>query len=140
MSYDLAISDHGDLILGGNRDLAGVSGEDLNDQRITIRLTVHRGSWFYDTEGTLGSDLYQAIGKSPDADLAVDARVRDALREMGDITVENIDSKYDEDGKSLVILVEYAVNPEENQSSLNMLGPTFSTSVVIPVNVGGGAI
>jgi hypothetical protein len=46
MSYDLAISEHGDLILAGNRDLGGVSGVDLLNQRIQTRLRLHRGSWF----------------------------------------------------------------------------------------------
>jgi len=137
MSYDLAISEHGDLILGGNRDLAGVSGEDLLDQRIAIRLVVHRGSWFYDTDGTFGSDLYQVIGQSPDSALAIDARVRDALRDMSDISIENIDAEYDPDGKSLIVTVEYAISPEEDESLLDQPGAIFSTTVTVPVNVGG---
>jgi hypothetical protein len=139
MAYDLALSPHGDLILAGNRDLAGISGEDLVNQRITIRLISHRGSWLYDFEQTFGSDLYQTFGKSPDAALEVDARVRDALRPMGDIEIQDILSFYDEDTKSLVVKVEYIISQELDEASLDVpTGNLSSTTVVIPV-VGGGA-
>jgi archaellin len=137
MAYDLALSPHGDLIFAGNRDFAGVSGIDLVNQRITIRLTTHRGTWFYDLDGTLGSDLYQTAGKSPDAALEIDARVRDALREMDDIDIQNIDWIWDDDTKSLIVKVEYMVAPELDQSTLDApTGMFSSTTVTIPV-IGG---
>ena len=58
MPFDLAISEHGDLVMSGSRDLAGISGSDQTGQRVQIRLRLHRGTWFYDEDGTLGSLLY----------------------------------------------------------------------------------
>jgi|SRR5215467_2222375 len=137
MAYDLALSPHGDLIFGGNRDFAGVSGTDLVNQRITIRLVTHRGAWFYDPDGTLGSDLYQMAGKSPDAALEIDARVRDALREMDDIEIQDILWIWDEDTKSIIVKVEYVVAAEADQSTLDSpTGQFSSTTVTIPV-IGG---
>jgi len=133
--WDLAISDYGDLILAGNRDLAGVSGEDLISQRITTRLLVHRGSWFYDTEGTFGSDLYQSIGKTPQQDLEIDARVRDALTAMDDIVVEDVDWRYADDGKSVVVRVEYSESTKPDESFET---PTEFATVTVPVVSEGG--
>lgn len=140
MAWDLAISDYGDLILAGNRDLAGVSGEDLTSQRITTRLLVHRASWFYDTDGTFGSDLYQTLGKSTDEELEIDARVRDALRGMDDILVEDVAWQYTADGNAVVVRVEWSESPEGDESTLQAVTGEFSTSttVTIPVVPGGG--
>jgi len=140
LAWDLAISDYGDLIMAGNRDLAGVSGENLTSQRITTRLLVHRGAWFYDTNGTFGSDLYQTLGRSPDEDLEIDARVRDALRDMDDIVIDDIGWTWDSDGKSLIVRVEYSDNPQEDQASLQMASGELNTAttVIIPVITGGG--
>jgi hypothetical protein len=108
MPFDLAISEHGDLIVAGNRDLAGISGGDLLTQRILIRLRLHRGSWFYDENGTLGSFLHQIIGNSADRPIEVEARVREALSAMDDeIEIIEIDSQYDDDTKSVIVGVTY---------------------------------
>lgn len=140
MAWDLAISDYGDLILAGNRDLAGVSGDDLTSQRITTRLLVHRGTWFYDSEGTFGSDLYQTVGKTPGQNLEIDARVRDALRGMEDIVVDDVAWQYADDGKSVVVRVVWADNPEGDESMLQASTGEYATAttVVIPVVPGGG--
>src|SRR3954451_12829264 len=85
MAWDLVLSDAGDLIFGPNRDLAGISGTDLIEQRMKIRLRVHRGSWVYDTNGSFGSNLTQTIGMPPDqAHTSINAFVREALRPMAD--------------------------------------------------------
>jgi len=141
VAYDLALSDQGDLIVAGNRDLAGVSGENLTSQRITIRLLVHRGTWFYDVQKTFGSDLYQTLGSSPDKELEIDARVRDALRDMDDILIEDIDWRYDDELKSVVVRVEYSDNPQEDEISLEMASGQLvtATTVTIPVVQEGGA-
>lgn len=140
MAWDLAISDYGDLIMSGNRDLAGVSGDDLTSQRITTRLLVHRGSWFYDPEGTFGSDLYQALGKPTTQDVEIDSRVRDALREMEDVLIESVDWKYTDDEKSIVVRVEYTDNPQEEESSLQSEASELTSTVVtVPLAPGGGA-
>jgi hypothetical protein len=90
--FDLAIAGNGDLIMAGNSDLAGISGTDLLEQRMRLRLVLHRGTWAYDRDGTLGSSLYRLIGMAPDdANAAVEPYVREALRPMSDeITVDQV--------------------------------------------------
>jgi len=134
MSYDLVVSEHGDLIMSSNRDLAGVSGADLIEQRIKIRLRMHRGSWFYDLNDTLGSMLYQIIGNHPESSLQVDSRVREALQPMDEISIEEINWRYDEDGKSLIILLTYDIATEGEELS-TALGEQ-ETQITIPLMAG----
>jgi phage baseplate assembly protein W len=133
--YDLAISEHGDLILAGNRDLAGVSGTDLVNQRIRMRLLVHRGAWFYDRDGTFGSNLHEVLGKAPSSAIQTDAYVREALRSMEDISIEEIFTEYDEDGKSLIVFVSYIVSDELDKATLGLPGGDIQQTTVI-VSVG----
>ena len=35
----------------GSKDFSGISGTDLLNQRISIRLRLHRGEWVYDEDG-----------------------------------------------------------------------------------------
>lgn len=133
MAYDLAISSHGDLIMSGNRDLAGVSGSDLLDQRIKLRLIVHRGTWYYDTYGTLGSNLYKVLGVAPQAALEIEAYVREALRSMEEISIENIEALYNEDLKAIVVRIEYTQTPLIEEADLNIPGGAFQqTTVTVP--------
>lgn len=89
--FDLALSPNGDLILAGNRDLAGISGADLVEQRIRLRLRLRRGTWVYDENETLGSQLHRMIGMAPEeAHNSVGAYVREALRTMDDINVDDV--------------------------------------------------
>lgn len=90
--YDLALSEHGDLFVAANRDLAGISGVDLIEQRIRTRLKVHRGSWVYDTEETFGSYLYRTINLPPEeAEARAEDYVREALQPMEDIAVVDVE-------------------------------------------------
>jgi phage baseplate assembly protein W len=135
--FDLTISEHGDLVLAGNRDLAGVSGTDLVNQRIRLRLIVHRGEWFYDRDGTFGSNLHDILGKSPASAIQTDAYVREALRSMEDISIEDISTDYDEDAKSLFVSVSYIVADEIDQAALGLPGEdTQQTTVIVPVGEG----
>lgn len=135
--YDLAISEHGDLIVAGNRDLAGVSGIDLINQRIVIRLTIHRGTWFFDVDGTLGSFLYRVLGQAPGSALEIDSYVREALRQMTEIAVEEVVTEYDEDTKALAIQVFYSQTPEIGESEVSVAGGDIqTTTVTIPYVMG----
>jgi hypothetical protein len=134
--YDLAISEHGDLIVAGNRDLAGVSGIDLIDQRIVIRLKIHRGTWIFDAEGTLGSFLYRVLGQAPQSALEIDSYVREALRQMTEISIEEVVTEYDEDLKSLTVQVLYSQNPEVGESDIDLPSAIQSTTVTIPYVMG----
>jgi len=91
MPYDIAISGYGDLILAGNRDLAGITGTALIEQRIRMRLRLHRGAWKYDFEQNLGSQLYTLSGTpAENAAAYCDAYVREALADMEEITVVEV--------------------------------------------------
>lgn len=88
MSFDLAISRAGDLIVTPNRDLSGISGTDLIEQRMKIRLRVEQGTWTYDETNSLGSQLHRLLGISPARAAAIaPAYVHEALRAMDDIEV-----------------------------------------------------
>jgi len=92
MPWDLAIL-NGDLVISGSGDLSGITGTNLLDQRIGIRLRLHRGEWVYDVNDVLGSQLYKLVG-APQQQAAqmASAYVRDALRHMGDeISIDSVE-------------------------------------------------
>lgn len=140
MAYDLVISEHGDLIVAGNRDLAGVSGIDLINQRIMIRLIVHRGAWFYDPDAEFGSELWQVLGRGPDASFEIDARVREALGDMNDIAVSEVAGTFLDDENSILVNVTYSiVSDQTDETSGEPTGDlAISATVVVPVVAGGG--
>lgn len=105
MPYDIAISEHGDLILAANRDYAGVSGQALIEQRIRLRLRITRESWVFDQN--LGSRLHTQAGSSPEEISArAEAIVREALRDMPDVTVEGVIVEI-ESSHVIVVHVQY---------------------------------
>jgi hypothetical protein len=85
MAWDLGLSEHGDLMFSGNRDLAGISGINLIEQRMKIRMRVERGGWIYDTDKTFGSNLHRLVGLSADQVASqLTPLVNEALRGMND--------------------------------------------------------
>lgn len=106
MSWDLGISENGDLVLAGNRDLSGKSGTDLLEQRMIIRLKLPQGEWVYDESGQMGSTLRQLYGMAPErASLLAPALVRQALRAMNDeITVDDVNVFSDDQAIQMLIL------------------------------------
>lgn len=116
MSWDLAITQDGDLLMDGNGALQGKSGTGLIEQRMMLRLKLHRGSWMYDLEDTLGSQLYTLVGKPPASvsSMAL-AYVREALRSMTEISVDNV---HIQPGvRSISILVDYHVVDDTDTST-----------------------
>ncbi len=108
---DLALSEHNDLIFAANQDLQPVSGIALIDQRIRLRLKIPRGTWVYDTGKTLGSNLHKTLGqKRSRAEAQMMSYVRQALDEMQDITVENVQFEWAE--RSVEIKIGYIVAME----------------------------
>jgi hypothetical protein len=108
MAYDLAIDmTSGDLIFGPSRDLLGVTGPELDKQRILTRCKIRRGSFQYDDSKTLGSrlheiqrfDINRQVREAP-------ALVQEALEPMTDITIQSIDVEATEDNR-LSIQVNY---------------------------------
>jgi len=136
--FDLAFSSPGDLIVAGNGDLAGISGTDLLEQRIRLRLTMHRDSWVYDATSTLGSLLYKLIGMSPEqADSVVEPYVRDALRPMADeITVDqvwhSVEQINDMTPRGITIVVLYRV-----VASSESIGGEVEQQLAISLPLGG---
>ena len=114
MPYDIAISNLGDLILAGNRDLAGITGTALIEQRIRMRLRLHRGAWKYDFEHNLGSQLYTLAGTpAQNAATYCDAYVREALAEMPEITVVEVQSIPTTEDLTLIIVYQEEVTGDD---------------------------
>jgi hypothetical protein len=91
MSYDLALGPTNDLLFGSNRDLLGVDGYAIYEQRIRTRLKIRRGSWVFDTDKTLGSRLDLLYGRiSEQAVGEINTFVNEALDDMEDIAVTNV--------------------------------------------------
>lgn len=105
--YDLAISEHGDLILGANRDLAGVVGIGVTSQRIVIRLRTPRGQWTHDASGSFGSELRVLLrDNSPNTQARAENYILEALSPMSDISVENVE--VNRKGRNSEITVHYS--------------------------------
>lgn len=107
--WDFALAPNGDLIISGNRDLAGKSGTDLLEQRMILRLKLQRGSWTYDDNDSLGSQLGQLIGDYPaKASALAPAYVREALRDMLDeISIDDV--QVTQGIRSITLTLSYTV-------------------------------
>lgn len=126
MSWDIALAPTGDIRFSSSGDLAGISGTDLIEQRMMLRMKIQRGSWTYDEDGTLGSQLVRLTGMASQLAITqVDAYVREALRDMNEISIGDIDIS--QNGSALVLLINYSVveetvsMDEENQQQLEVV-------------------
>ena len=121
MAWDFGLDPAtGDFIFGANHDLMGVSGEDLDRQRISVRLKIPLGTFAYDETELLGSRLRSAQRLPMERGLAeIPKLVEEALEPMEDIDVRSVTVAEDEDdpGKAVVIL-KYAHSPERSDSRL----------------------
>lgn len=112
--WDLALSEHGDLMISGHGDLLGKSGVDLIEQRMLIRLRVLRGGWIYDTAKNFGSNLRRLIGTPPaDAEVTATALVREALRDIDEITVEDVTATPQAD-RGILLVIYYRLRDTAN--------------------------
>ena len=110
MAWDLAIDlKTGDLIWTGNNDFGSRGGEDLDKQRIHVRLFIERGAFLYDpTHGGLGSRLLDAIHLPRErAIIEAPLYVREALDAMHDIEIIDVKAKEQTDPRQLLIEVSY---------------------------------
>lgn len=137
MSWDIALSNQGDLIFSASRDIAGISGVDLIKQRIRIRLRLMRGAWIYDDTGTLGSNLHTLLSSTPDKAIqAAPAYTREALRGMDEITVDDVNIGTTDRSASVEVKFSVRVMPGET-GGVN--AAPEQQSVVIPLaSIGGG--
>jgi len=93
VSWDIALDpDTGDFMFSPTRDLIGVSGPQLDTQRIIIRAKIPRGTFMYDSDGTLGSNLH-LVSRNPSPTQVADAKtyLLEALDDADGISVQSID-------------------------------------------------
>lgn len=106
--FDLKIDTNGDLVFAGNLDLMGATGDEVAEQRVVVRLKIPKGSWLYDINGTLGSELREIIrnARSYSSDRAR-TYVMDALSHASDIAVANVQITPSERGSQVDITVSF---------------------------------
>jgi broad specificity phosphatase PhoE len=132
--FDLALSEHGDLIFSANRDLLGVSGQGLVEQRIRTRLKIPRGGWIFDPDGNLGSQLHMLSGKSfDDAQARANALVREGLRGMDDVTVNDVTVEAANHGITVYVAYGYV----EGETIDTTADVTIAGALAIEVPQGG---
>jgi hypothetical protein len=114
MPWDLAISDHGDLLFSGHRDLQFVDGAQLMNQRIINRMRIQRGSWIFNRNSSLGSDLDSVLGFSVEQQLDnVPHLIEEALVPIRDeIDIQSIFMDTDDLGSVTAILNYSLVIPD----------------------------
>ena len=114
--FDLAIDPNGDLVFAGNLDLQGATGDQVAEQRVIIRLKIPRGSWIYDIDGTLGSQLREIIrnARSYSVDRAR-TYVMDALKDAGDIAVSDVEITPNANGSQVDIAVSFKTELFEDE-------------------------
>jgi phage baseplate assembly protein W len=123
----LALSPFGDLIFSPSLDVMGISGTNLIEQRMMIRLRVQRGSWTYDDNDSFGSQLHQLMGANSTTAMAqIDAYVREALRDMTDIVITNVNVRVEPITQAVTLLIDYNVLDETGQETEQQL--TFAVS------------
>lgn len=101
MAYDFAIDPStGDFLFGPTRDVIGVTGPELDSQRISVRCKIPRGTFQYDEDGTLGSFLH-LVSRNPTPSQLNDARgyVAEALEDADGIAIGSIDVSSDISGQ-----------------------------------------
>jgi len=133
MAYDIALSELTDVIVNASRDLAGISGDALINQRIKTRLKIERGSWLLDDNGTLGSMIFAYFGDPMERfeDRLPDV-VRQALENMTEIQIDNIDVSQNGSWQVLVeIAWSYLPEFDGGLTPDDLSGDT----VIVPVSV-----
>lgn len=114
MPWDLAISPHGDLIFSGGRDWQFVDGAQLMNQRIINRLRIKRGSWIFNRDSSLGSDLDLALGRASSQQLDnIPHLVSDALEPIKDeINLHDVNVTTDDLGGVFIVLSYSLIVPD----------------------------
>lgn len=99
MAFDLALSHAHDLIFGPSRDLLGVTGVELDKQRIQVRCKIPRGSFIYDEGGELGSNLI-LVPRSPGTMQLrlAESYAHEALDDMEGISIQSVTASMTDEG------------------------------------------
>lgn len=99
MAWDLALDSlTGDLVFGPTLDLLGVSGPELDVQRIIVRTKIPRGSFVYDEDKTLGSNLH-LVSRNPNRVEEARSYIMEALAEADGISVDEVLISLDDFGQ-----------------------------------------
>lgn len=135
MAYDFALDPYtGDFLFGPTRDIIGVTGPELDAQRVSIRCKIPRGTFTYDEDGTLGSFLY-LISRNPSRQQLQDAKgyVAEALEDMEGVTIDNIEPTVDEMGRVNigVTFAQTSSLDEDTQDDLETDLPEFDANVML---------
>ena len=129
--WDIEISEHGDLVFAGNHDLETVEGTQVINQRIITRLRIRRGSWIFNRDSSLGSDLDSAMGRPQSQQLEnFPTIIANALAPMEDeIDIQDIQIVPETRGVTAVIvysLVAPDVPPDVSaQNTVTLLIPVL---------------
>lgn len=117
--YDMALDTTGDWLFGPYRDLQGVTGPQLDVQRMMIRCKIPRGTFVYDESGTLGSELHEVLRMGAGGALpAVEAFVNDALEGMEGVVINGVDVKFGSNNRQVIVTVNYVHLPDADESAL----------------------
>lgn len=139
MAWDLKLSKYGDLLFAANRDVVTTSGGDLLQQRVFLRLKIARGSWVFDEEGDLGSQLDLALQvQKPEGMLAIPSLVNDALEPISEeiqlVDVEVRESSTDERAIDLILTLAPLISPEITSSPLVETPQLKLTVPIVPAS------
>jgi len=134
MAWDIQLeSETGDLVFSPARDYAGVSGEQILRQRISIRCKIPKGTYMYDVDGTLGSTLHLVPRASSEIQLQnAQAAVMDALAPMSDeIDVQDVqvEKKPNNTLQVNVVFQPVTTDPDVPTIDSTRLAETDTTSV-----------
>ncbi len=135
--WDLQISKYQDLLFKPNRDWQTVAGHRLLSQRIFIRLKVHRGSWVFDEDGSLGSHLDLALQANQiNAIDEIPLFVSEALEPMNEeIDINDIRVEASEtDSRALNLVIEYRPILSSGLADVPILENEFLRTI-IPVTL-----
>ncbi len=109
---DTAIN-KGDFLLDSSGLPISISGVQEILQRAIIRLTVRKGSFVYDTD--LGSNLYKLKAGSANIKSEALNMVKEALKPMSNIFVENVSTEFVNSGENLRLNVIISINNKREE-------------------------
>lgn len=131
--WDVAVDPTtGDFMFGPTRDLIGVTGSALIEQRILTRAKIPRGSFRYDDTGTLGSNLNKISSSPLERQLReAPALLGEALEPMTDVEIHGIDATVNSN-KHLSLVVRYSpIVSSDAGSSPATPTPDYDATVII---------
>lgn len=136
MPWDLAVSTHGDLIFSGGRDWLFVDGDQLMNQRIINRLRIKRGSWMFNRDSTLGSDLGAIVSSPVEQQLDnIPHIISEALDPIDDeINIIDVDVTTDDLGGISAVLTYSRVIPDLPEEIFDQA----AVQLIIPISGIGG--